>query len=208
MDAPDVAGEIQQYIRGRVAEGFTPPATVVADAVKSLQSPTIDAKAIEPLARLALAQVLDDRRREQANWPAITDCDRLDAAFEELNVQGIMARHNWWCCTNCGKSAMPDEFDRLDGAIDGKPIIGYTFYHEQDTEAAAAGGGIYLCYCSTERAPNEETYDAQTLRLAQRIGSVLKSHGLPVDWDGTIDRKIGVPLTWQRRARPARFCED
>ena len=207
MNPAELASEIEQLVRSRLAEGFDARDSIIPGVVESLgdQAP---AEQIEPLARVALAQAVADRARDQASWPAITDCDRLDAAFEELNARGIMARHNWWCCTNCGRSVMPNEFDRLGGEFEGTPIIGYTFYHNQDVESAVQGGGICLCYCSTQQAPSEAEYDAQTLQVARLIQSVLTSHGLKVEWDGTIDRKLVVPMTWQRRGRPARFCEE
>jgi hypothetical protein len=146
--------------------------------------------------------------QEQRFWPRITDCDRLDAAFEELNAVGIMARHHWTCCANCGRAEMPDEFDRLDGELSGVPIIGYTFYHQQDVERAAEGGDIYLCYGSTQPAETEDPYEKRCIDVAAIVRDTLARHGLAVQWDGTYERKVQVSLTWQRRARPPRFCGD
>jgi hypothetical protein len=64
---------------------------------------------------------------------------------------------------------------------------------------------LYLNYGSTEGADSESLYESACLRVADTICEVLRKHGLPVSWDGTYDRKIGVPLDWKRRKRPARF---
>ncbi len=46
-----------------------------------------------------LARMLDEevarQRAVEADWPERTDCDRLDAAFGELDRAGIIARQHW-----------------------------------------------------------------------------------------------------------------
>lgn len=153
------------------------------------------------IVRRVLARESAQKSAEMVTWPAVTDCDRLDAAFEELNSLGILARHNWTCCSNCGKSEMPDEFERLDGEIDGKPIVGYVFYHEQDTEYAM-DRGLFLCYGSTEGAPSPEAYEAQCLNICRVACDVLAKHGLQVIWNGRYDTKPNVQLDWKRRSPP------
>lgn len=140
-----------------------------------------------------------------SGWPRITDCDRLDAAFEELNAMGIMARHNWSCCSNCGRAEMPDEFNRIGGMWDDVPVIGYVFYHQQDSESAAAGSSLYINYGSCEEAPDEATYFQRCVSIAQTACEVIKRHGLEVDWNGDINTRPRIALTWQRRRPPARF---
>jgi hypothetical protein len=133
-------------------------------------------------------------------WPQVTDCDRLDVAFEELNERGILARHHWWCCQTCGHGAMPDERAAVLAA--GGVARGYAFYHVQDTEAAVDGAGVCLAYGAFEDG------DAPTLAIAHEVVDVLQKHGLTVRWDGSVKRRITVDLVWQRRARPQRWCEE
>jgi hypothetical protein len=146
--------------------------------------------------------------QESSAWPSFTDCDRLDAAFEELNAIGIMARHNWTCCGTCGRAEMPDEFNRIDGMWDGVPVIGYVFYHQQDSENAAEGSSLYINYGSCEEAPDEATYSQMSVSIAQTACEVIKKHGLDVDWDGSISTRPRIEITWQRRRPPARFVGD
>jgi hypothetical protein len=113
---------------------------------------------------------------EQKTWPAITDCDRLTAAFRDLGVAGITARENFTCCQNCGVSEIGAE---------GKGR-GYVFYHRQDMKNAAEGGGLYLAY-----GPDAS--------IGREITDTLCRHDLGVEWDGDAKTRIHVPLTWWRR---------
>ena len=56
--------------------------------------------------RTILAEELAALREEMLGWPATTDCDRLDAAFAELEGAGIAARANFTCCSTCGESEL------------------------------------------------------------------------------------------------------
>ncbi len=206
MDA-NTLQQIQRIVSEGLAAAFRTQEHVLAQAINASEE-EIDRQEVDRVVRQVLSAALAARHIEMASWPAITDCDRLDAAFEELNAQGIMARHNWWCCGNCGAAAMPAEVDRLGGSFEGRPIVGYTFYHSQDTEAAVRGYGLGLAYGSTEGAPNEAACEEQCLGIARRVCDALTKHGLGVDWDGTYAKRIGVTLKWQRRTRPARFFQS
>src|SRR5262245_61521039 len=48
----------------------------------------------ETAVQAAIAFSTDDWKESQAGWPAVTDCDRLDRAFERLNSRGVIAMHN------------------------------------------------------------------------------------------------------------------
>ncbi|HVU62448.1 MAG TPA: hypothetical protein VHC70_00620 [Phycisphaerales bacterium] len=206
MGSNTLIDEAQQRIAQQLAEGFSTP-VAISESVIEMLSDEHPTEEVQRIVESLMPMMLAERQREIAGWPSVTDCDRLDAAFEDLNARGIMARHHWTCCSTCGRAEMPDEFNRLGGRWRGVPIIGYTFYHIQDTESAADGGGIYLNYGSCERAADEAAYEKACLRVAGTIRETLERLGLPVIWDGTYAKKLQVPLKWQRRARPARFCE-
>jgi hypothetical protein len=166
-----------------------------------------DPGAVRSLIEQTLPAALSDLKHAQESWPRVTDCDRLDAAFEDLNAMGIMARHHWWCCGTCGAGAMSGEFARLQGTWNGAPIVGYVFYHQQDTEIAVTHGDIALNYGSTEQAASEADYEAASVRIAETARAVCLRHGLAVDWDGTYETRPAVRLKWQRRRPPPRFTE-
>lgn len=158
--------------------------------------------------RAVLPRLVQERTEEMKAWPTVTDCDRLDEAFEELNAMGIMARHDWTCCGNCGVAGIDEEFGRLGGVQDGKPLVGYFFYHQQDTESAVDGGALFMNYGTTQRWATQVEADEASINIGQIACATIAKHGLKVDWDGSINRRLCVSLDWKRRARPARFCED
>jgi hypothetical protein len=114
---------------------------------------------------------------EQEEWPEVTDCDRLTAAFRDLDVAGITAREHFSCCQRCGVDEINEQgVDR-----------GYVFYHFQDVRSAAAEcGGVCLSYTPEQK-------------IGEEIAATLRRHGLEVDWDGSTETRIEVRMTWQRR---------
>lgn len=204
----DIRVQIRERIDQLLAEGFDPPDAIRESVIEGVTDPDGNGPLrIGPLVDEAFAAAMAARAIAQRSWPAVTDCDRLDAAFEELNAAGIMARHNWTCCGTCGAAEMPDEFDRLGGRWQDVPIVGYAFYHMQDVESAVDGFGICLDYGSTEPAPDEAAYERQCLLVAERVRETLERHGLTVEWNGTYEKRIAVPMDWKRRLAPPRFCE-
>ena len=70
---------------------------------------------------------------------------------------------------------------------------GYTFFHMQDTERAVEGGGLWLNYGATDGG------ESPALAIGHRIADAFRAAGLAVDWDGDWNKRIHVPLQWQRR---------
>jgi hypothetical protein len=117
----------------------------------------------------------------QSQWPAMTDSDRLTAAFGELGRTDVAAREVFTCCQNCGHSEILDGYK--------EPPRGYMFYHQQDAERGIAGEGVYLAY-----SPRDD--DAA---FAGEVVEALRRNGLQPRWDGSAETRIFVPMTWQRR---------
>lgn len=207
MISPDVTESIRDFLRRELATGFISDDEATRTACQIYQSEN-DATEVAAAVRTALEQTKADRAKDMASWPKITDCDRLDAAFEELNARGIMARHHWWCCGPCGEGAMSNEFDRLKGQWQGKPVIGYTFYYSQGTESAADGNGFALWYGSMVPTEDDDAYEAAAVQIAQQVVDVLVEHGIEVSWNGTHAMTILVSLDWKRRKAPERFTEE
>lgn len=143
-----------------------------------------------PLTRM-IDSLLQAHYEEQKIWGE-TDCERLDRAFAALEERGIVARQDFSCCGNCGHYEIWAEMD--------EDSRGYTFYHMQDTESAAAGHGLYLAYGAN--VENDEDNQA-IIKIAWEIVAVLREHGLTVDWNGSPYRRILIDnLDWKRR-RPS-----
>jgi hypothetical protein len=186
-----------------LAEGFEEEDHIIDGTVEMMADDDLDDYAAAELAEAGpgiYREALAEHERDKATWPGQTDCDRLDAAFDELNARGILARHHWWCCQTCGRAAMPEE--RARAIALGRPARGYAFYHVQDTEAAADGRGIYLAYSSFEDRPKAE------VAIAEEVVALLRAYDFVPEWDGKASSRVHVPMKWQRRARPARWTEE
>lgn len=168
----------------------------------------IEDDALHQIASEELAAARTAHHAEMATWPRVTDCDRLDAAFTELNAMGIMARHNWTCCKACGNSQMSDEFQRLRGRFNNRPIIGHVFYNEQDTERAAEGGGLYLGFGSMLDAGSDAEFEERSVAIARTACDVLAKHGLKTIWDGRFNQRPNVALSWKRRGVPKDYVDS
>ncbi|MEH1014440.1 hypothetical protein V6U90_15165 [Micromonospora sp. CPCC 206060] len=187
--------ELRDVIRQRLVIGLSDWPTLVAEAIEYAEDeqltagdegtgPAVD-EDIEDRVRRIVAEEWPLRHAVEASWPPVTDCDRLDAAFAELNRAGIVARQDFTCCGSCGEAEIGAELSDADE--------GYVFFHAQDTERAAEGGALWLRYGTTE---------GPATPVGQRVADTLTRHGLPVDWNGDPGRAIRVPLTWQRRIGP------
>ncbi|MEH6698729.1 MAG: hypothetical protein V7672_08520 [Brevundimonas sp.] len=186
----DILGDLQRYIEVDVAGGFVPAGEIAERAVEVLEGEA-DAALLRREARRLTAEALAAHEAAKAQWPEVTDCDRLDAAFAALEASGVIARQNFTCCGTCGAYEIGGELE--DARSQGRPARGYAFYHQQDTERGIEGEGLYLNYGACE-----EGEDA-AVAIGHEIVAALKAKGLSPDWDGRIEQRIGVPLDWKRR---------
>lgn len=189
-DAEEKADWVRDMIRRDVASGFYDEDAILTNAAAAFEEefePAELRRTAQRLLREALAAHAAARRA----WPERTDCDRLDDAFEALEADGVIARQHFSCCGTCGSTEIWDEI----GAVQdmGRPARGYAFYHMQDTESAAEGGGLYLNYGACEDG------EAAALAVARDIVNQLEAHGLRTHWDGSWEQRIGVTLDWKRR---------
>ncbi len=187
--------EMRQYILQQVSAGFLDANEVEQAAIDGFLY-DLDDKQLEPALLERIAGVETDKAfaaqlDAQRQWPAVTDCDRLDRAFAGLNRSGIVARQNFACCTNCGHAEIGAEIE--DAEKIGTKVIGYTFFHFQDTDRAVAHGDLYLAYGDLAGDQNAG------VRIGQTIVEALRRHGLAVEWNGSFDKAILVKLKWQRR---------
>lgn len=182
--------ELHAYIRHHVAAGYLDPADIVCFAADAFAD-AIDPAVLRHHARRFMADTLDDQRVEQAGWQAVTDCDRLDAAFAALEREGVVCRQNFSCCGACGAAEIWDEMAAAEER--GRAVVGYAFFHMQDTEAAVEGGGLYLSYGAVEAGPDAAE------AVGRAVVDALEAKGLDPLWDGEWTHRIFVPLRWQRR---------
>jgi hypothetical protein len=174
-----------------VAEGFSDRADIIArftDDPDEEEYGEVDEEAVEALVDLALRA----HHTKQKRWKLPTDCDKLDTAFKSLERKGVVARQNFTCCSNCGHHEIWDEVKQT--RAKGK-VIGYAFYHQQDTEAAVDGGGIYVKFAAVEND------DVKKRLVGQKVVDSLTAAGLKPRWDGDPGCAVAVKLKWRKRRK-------
>lgn len=179
MLEPEVVEEVEAFARPLVNGGFTGRDDVVEAATEYFEDKYPEEE---------LAQVVDrlwrERVAEQAGWPEETEAERVLDALDGLAGRGIVARGDFTCCNTCGVAEI--------GAEAGEGDRGYVFFHRQDTEAAASGGGLYLSYGTFGGTDPTE--------IGREVVVALAAAGAPTVWDGSARRRILVsPLEWRVR---------
>lgn len=131
---------------------------------------------------------------DSKNWETPSNTDRLIAAFDELCESNIIALHNAGFTTSDGEY----EVVEVERALRENDIVsdGYCFYHEQDLADAVAKENPRLCI-AFQKIDNEE--EAVTIEVGKKVATVLRKHGLNVEWDESANQKICLPnFRWQR----------
>ncbi len=161
---------------------------------KWFDSEETDAAAVdEGVMRDAIAAEFQKKRVAQQTWPATTDCDRLDRAFERLNGESILAAHNAGYTQSDGLDCVRELYHERGG--EQSSLTGFCFYHEQDLERALRGQGLMLAFGAVDGS------DERDLEVGRRIQQVLTAEGFKVAWDGSMDQRITIRnLNWQRRS--------
>lgn len=141
----------------------------------------------------AVRDEIEDKLEDQQSWPAVTDCERLDRIFDELNNEGIIALSNVGFNETEALEEIHAVYVKRGGEFEG--VRGYCFYHADDVERAVSGQGLYLSYGASDAEPEK------SVRVGALIRERLRAAGLSVEWNGTLGKRLQVyPLQWQRRA--------
>ncbi|MER7668937.1 hypothetical protein ABTY61_10735 [Kitasatospora sp. NPDC096128] len=189
---PDVLLEAQERARELIRCGFQEPDEIAESLVEVLDDQGLTQEEAERI----VAPLWEERLAEQAHWPEFTDVDRLGDAFDLLEDQGIVAAMDFTCCAGCGYAEIGGEAD--------EDSRGFVFFHQQDTEAAAAGRGLMLRYggfrTGEESDAANEAAERRTVEIGWAVVAAVESVGLPVEWDGSPHTAIRVaPLEWLNR---------
>ena len=146
---------------------------------------------IEAIVKSMVTERMEKRRRAEQRWKRLTDCDKLDLAFADLEEQGIIARQNYWCCARCAHSAIVYEILGDESKRDFWK--GYVFYHDQDTDGAP-GGSLLLGFGGYK--PGDEVMK----EVAETVVETLGRYKLKAEWNGKPDTRIKVVnLNWRWR---------
>lgn len=186
----DPIAALRDQVRRDVTGGFYDEDAILTNAHELFEE-ELPRPVLRREASAALRAALADHRAAEQGWTALTDCDRLDAAFAALEAEGVIARQNFTCCGTCGASEIWDEVEAAQQA--GEPVEGYAFFHMQDTESTVEGHGLYLNYGACV------TGEDAAIAIGRRIVDQLEAHGLATDWDGSWGQRINVALDWKKR---------
>ncbi|MFD5432008.1 DUF6891 domain-containing protein [Kitasatospora sp. NPDC127067] len=189
VPTPDVLREAQDRARELIRCGFQEPDEMAESLVEHLDDQGLTQEEAERI----LAPLWTERLAEQTAWPETTDVDRLADAFDALEDRGIVAAMDFTCCAGCGYAEI--------GGEAGTDSVGFVFFHQQDTEAAAAGRGLMLRYGGF-RAGEEtaEVSERRTVEVGRAVVAALEAVGLPAEWDGSPHTAIRVaPMEWLNR---------
>lgn len=189
-DARNPIDDLRDQIRRDVAAGFLEEEDILQGAVDVFEG-ELDPALIQREAPRLLQEAVAAHTAFQRSWPSQTDCDRLDAAFAELEAAGVISRQNFSCCGTCGSSEIWDEIEEI--LKSGRSARGYTFFHVQDTESAVDGYGLYLNYGACEEG------EEAAVSIGHDIVAALTAHGLKTEWNGSLDKRIAVSLDWKKR---------
>lgn len=126
----------------------------------------------------------------EADWPDVTDCDRLDAVFAALEDEGICAIQNAGYTLSDGLSDVAQALHERGTAH----YYGYCFYHGQDLERAIDGEGLTIAFGDLDDNP------VKMVRVGEAVVAALEEAGFETSWDGTADKRIDVTkIDWKRR---------
>jgi hypothetical protein len=139
-----------------------------------------------------VARIWSAKLEEEKSWPAVTDWDRLAAAFSSLWEGGIMALHQAGFEPSDGPPIVAQEYHSRGAEKSG--LIGYCFYDWQSIERAIDGQGVWLSYGDIDG-------DLQKgVEIGRRVVAALEAAGLRTTWSGAINHRIRAHMRWRKRS--------
>jgi hypothetical protein len=178
-----VEEELQDFARLQVRADLLPPEEQqreVRDAVAAEMSGMPGADA-DILARAWLAGARKQALAEQASWPAVTDHDRLEAAFAECEAHGVRVLRG-----------VEDHWQaKAELEAHGAALRGVVWFTHPDVWHAVDEGMLELNLwhaSGANAAPGDHLLDA--------VVSCLGRHGLQAHFD---EGRIEVAAHWHKR---------
>jgi hypothetical protein len=182
---------VREFAEARAREGYMSADDAERIVVVAF-SEDWPARRVGPVAHLETPLAYERRAAEEQTWDTPTDCDRLDAAFADLERRGIVARQNFMDCAECG-------FDEIRAVVQqrvaaGHNVRGYAFFVETDAEQAARGEGLGLSYGALD--DSEKKWAA----IGREVAAALNRQGLTATWSGDTNERIAIEnIVWKKR---------
>ena len=131
--------------------------------------------------------------QQQAQWPAITDYDRLLKAFDALFDQGIIALPAAGFYSDEAYDEVMYFAKNHWGQYD---YQGYCYFTLQSMRHASKGEGLDLSFGPLD-SQLEETLGVE---IGQTIVKALREQGFNPSWDGTFNQRVMLPkFDWRNR---------
>jgi hypothetical protein len=187
-----ILDKVRDFVRQDPDFTFLPHKEMVEKLLGALEGQGLSRETFRPHVKRLVREEVESLLREESTWPT-TDCDRLNAAFAELDSSGIVAHQHWACCRRCAARQIEEEIDEMFEA--GVAVTGYVFYDIQDTELAIKTGKL----CLEFHAVPDDNGGAATIDLGLDVTNALRKQGLSVQWDCNPKHPIEVKVVWKRR---------
>jgi hypothetical protein len=180
---------LHDYARVQRRAGFLDESELLAEVTRTAAE-DVDPDAAGPLAQDAVAAADAAYETARADWPAVTDYDRLQAAFEELERRGVVvlqAVEDHWTAAR----VLEQRASGVGDPAGDDPIRGVAWFTAPDVWHAVDHGMLELNVWHADSA-NVAPGDA----LLDEVIGVLADHDLPGHFD---EGRIEVSAYWQRR---------
>lgn len=123
---------------------------------------------------------------------------RTQAAFEELNANGVVARANFTCCRPCATAEIGDERD------DSRHWTGYIYFHSQDTDRLVEVGSTFVGYGGFEPEnfdedaynqlsdqAKDDLYTSDVTRMLDEVVfPIVRRHGIEPEWNRDLGTRV------------------
>lgn len=140
-----------------------------------------------------IAKLLEQHQKDQVKFPELTDCDKLELAFADLEQQGILTAQNAGYTQSDGFEDINERYYRL-SKKEQKAYVGFVFFHGQDLERVLEGGPLLFAFGSGK---GDKRLDVKAGKLIQKV---LESQGFKVKWNGKSDTRLEISkFKWQKR---------
>ncbi|MCA0295351.1 MAG: hypothetical protein LCH96_08615 [Actinobacteria bacterium] len=210
------ADELRDAARQAVLPGF-----LGRDAAVESVRESFELEAADPRPAAVVDEVWRQRKLEETSWSGTSDYDRLRAAFDDLQADGVVARMNFACCNTCGTDEIDAERTPVDADGYGFRESQYTFFHQQDADRLAESPTrLFLTYSAWRAASDLDPEllaaaragdaDARAQVIArtdaqagERVAAALRNRGLRVEWDGDPQQRLEIVIDDWRKPLPA-----
>lgn len=189
------ADELEEMIIDHIKGGFLSDDEILESCVEYLEDNYPDE--CEHIAEADLLDIIEMLREKFQNTGSQENFLKLDAAFQALRKQGIVALH-------CAGYTQSDGFEDCNEVASelhekGEKVVGCCFYTEQELEHMLHKDGplFYFSFGNYFEKPTAE-------EVGQMIAAELEAAGLCVQWNGTAETKIAVKdFEWDKY-----YCAD